>query len=201
MKNVDGWLPPTHTVEGAMGAWAPYYDRIITLMFLGRERALREMTVRLASVGPGDRVLEAGCGTGTLTLTAKEHTGLKGEVVGIDASPEALDIARDKAARAGMSITFQHALIEDIPYPDDQFDVVLSSFMIHHLPSDDARRQGLAEVYRVLKPGGRLLILDGESSNRKLRQMMEEAGFTDVEVDRRWLILSSVRGIAAKPEV
>ena len=186
MKTVDGWLPPTHTVEGAMGAWAPYYDRIITLMFLGRERALREMTVRLASVGPGDKVLEAGCGTGTLTLTAKEHTGPEGEVVGIDASPEALDIARDKAARAAMSITFQHAL---------------SSFMIHHLPSDDARRQGLAEVYRVLKPGGRLLIMDGESSNRKLPQMMEEAGFTDVEVDRRWLILSSVRGIAAKPEV
>jgi demethylmenaquinone methyltransferase/2-methoxy-6-polyprenyl-1,4-benzoquinol methylase/phosphoethanolamine N-methyltransferase len=184
-----------------MGAWAPYYDLIITLMFLGRERALREMTVRVASVGPGDKVLEAGCGTGSLALAAKKHTGPEGEVVGIDASPEALDIARDKAARAGMSITFQHALIEDIPYPDDQFDVALSCFMIHHLPSDDARRQGLAEVYRVLKPGGRLLILDGESSNRKLPQMMEEAGFTDIAVDRRWLILSSVRGIAAKPEV
>lgn len=201
MKNVEGWSPPTHTVEGAMGAWAPYYDRILTLMFLGRERALREMTVRLAPVGPGDKVLEAGCGTGTLTLKAKELSGPHGEVFGIDASPEALDIARDKAARAGISITFQHALIEDIPYPDDQFDVVLSCFMIHHLPSDDARRQGLAEVYRVLKPGGRLLIMDGESSNRKLPQMMEEAGFTDLEVDRRWLILSSVRGIAAKPKV
>ena len=199
MEIVEGWLPPTHTVEGAMGGWARYYDRIITLMFLGRERALREMTVRLAPVGQGDKVLEVGCGTGSLTLKAKEYTGLEGEVVGIDASPEALDIARDKAARAGMSITFQHALIEDIPYPDDQFDVVLSSFMIHHLPSDDARRQGLAEVYRVLRPGGRLLILDGESSNRKLPQMMEEVGFTDVEVDRRWLILSSVRGIAAQP--
>ena len=100
-----------------------------------------------------------------------------------------------------MNITFQHALIEDIPYPDDQFDVVLSCFMIHHLPGDDARRQGLSEVYRVMKPGGRLLILDGESSNRKLPQMMEEAGFTDVEVDRKWLTLSSVRGIAAKPEM
>jgi demethylmenaquinone methyltransferase/2-methoxy-6-polyprenyl-1,4-benzoquinol methylase/phosphoethanolamine N-methyltransferase len=184
-----------------MGAWARYYDRIITLMFLGRERALREMTVRVASVGPGDKVLEAGCGTGSLALKAKEHAGPEGEVVGIDASPEALDIARDKATRAGMSITFQHALIEDIPYPDDQFDVALSCFMIHHLPNDDARRQGLAEVYRVLKPGGRLLILDGESSNRILPQMMAEAGFTDVAVDRRWLILSSVIGIAAKPEV
>jgi ubiquinone/menaquinone biosynthesis C-methylase UbiE len=201
MKNRDGWSPPTEPVEGAMGAWAPYYDRIIALMFLGRERALREMTVQIAPVGPGDKVLEAGCGTGSLTLAAKVHTGPEGEVVGIDASPEALDIARDKAARAGIGVTFQHALIEDIPYPDDQFDVVLSCFMIHHLPSDDARRQGLAEVYRILKPGGRLLILDGESSNRKLPQMMEEAGFTGVEVDRRWLILSSVRGMAAKPEV
>ena len=146
-------------------------------------------------------MLEVGCGTETLTLTAKEHAGSEGEVVGIDASPEALDIARDKAARAGMSVTFQHALMEDIPYPDDQFDVVLSCFMIDHLPDDDARRQGLAEVYRVLKPGGRLLIMNSESSNRKLPQMLGEAGFSDVEVARRWLILSSVRGTASKPEV
>jgi demethylmenaquinone methyltransferase/2-methoxy-6-polyprenyl-1,4-benzoquinol methylase/phosphoethanolamine N-methyltransferase len=201
MKTVEGWLPPTHTVEGAMGAWAPYYDRIMKLMFLGRERALREMTVRLVSLGPGDKVLEVGCGTGTLALMAKQHAGSEGEVVGIDASPEALDIARDKAAQAGMSVTFQHALMEDIPYPDDQFDVVLSCFMLDHLPDDDARCQGLAEVYRVLKPGGRLLIMNSESSNRKLPEMLGEAGFTDVEVARRWLILSSVRGIATKPEV
>jgi demethylmenaquinone methyltransferase/2-methoxy-6-polyprenyl-1,4-benzoquinol methylase/phosphoethanolamine N-methyltransferase len=182
-----------------MGAWAPYYDLIMTVICLGRERALREMTVQLASVGPGNKVLEVGCGTGTLTMAAKERTGPEGEVVGIDASPEVLEIARRKIARAGMSITLKHGLIEDIPYPDDQFDVVLSSFMIHHLPNDDLRLRGLAEVYRVLKPGGQLLVMDSESSNLKIPRLMEHVGFTDVEVGRRWLILSYVRGRTTKP--
>jgi len=67
--------------------------------------------------------------------------------------------AHRKAARRGLAIDFQVGVIEQLAFPDQSFDVVLSSCMMHQLP-DDLKRQGLAEIARVLKPGGRLLVVD-----------------------------------------
>jgi demethylmenaquinone methyltransferase/2-methoxy-6-polyprenyl-1,4-benzoquinol methylase/phosphoethanolamine N-methyltransferase len=117
------------------------------------------MMVEKAGIKPGDHVLDVGCGPGDVILIAKAQVGPHGQAVGIDAAPEMIEVARQKAARAGQDVDFKVALIEKLPFPDGSFDAVLSSLMMHHLP-DDIKREGLAEVRRVLKPGGCLMIVD-----------------------------------------
>ena len=145
--------------RGRVIRWAGHYDQVVSLLTLGRRTRLRKMTIALARIQPGDRVLEVGCGTGDVALAACAPAGQRGSVSGIDASPEMIAVARAKAARAGFEIDFRVEPIEALTYPDATFDIVLSSLMMHHLP-DDLKRQGLAEIARVLKPGGRLLIVD-----------------------------------------
>jgi demethylmenaquinone methyltransferase/2-methoxy-6-polyprenyl-1,4-benzoquinol methylase/phosphoethanolamine N-methyltransferase len=94
-----------------------------------------------------------------MTLAAARQVGATGRVVGVDAAPEMITVAQRKAVRTKLPLTFQVDVIERLPFPDGSFDVVLSSLMFHHLP-DDLKRQGLAEIRRILKPGGRLLIVD-----------------------------------------
>jgi len=117
------------------------------------------MTVNLAQVKPGDCVLEVGCGTGTLTLAAKRQAGPSGKVFGIDIIPGMIELCQRKAAQANLDVTFQLGSIDDIPFSANQFDVVMCSFMIFHM-SEMVRRKGIIEIYRVLRPQGRLLVLD-----------------------------------------
>jgi ubiquinone/menaquinone biosynthesis C-methylase UbiE len=145
--------------EGRLIQWARWYDPFVTVFTLGQNQALRRRTAELAGIKPGDRVLDVGCGTGDLTLAAAARAGSQGEVVGIDASPEMIAAARAKATGRGSAARFDVGLIERIPYSDDSFDVALSSLMLHHLPGR-LKQEGLAEVYRVLKPGGKLLVVD-----------------------------------------
>jgi ubiquinone/menaquinone biosynthesis C-methylase UbiE len=193
---------------GAMGKWAPYYDTIIALATAGRERRLRETTVNLARLLPGERVLEIGCGTGSLCLAARARVGPLGEVCGIDPAPEMIEAARKKGSRAGLDKMFQVGRIESIPFPDGYFDVVLCSFMVFVI-NDDTRRRGFSEVLRVLKPGGRVLVLDfsppadtllrhlvpllfgrGHTLQR-IRPMIEKAGFTETEIgETKYRVLS-----------
>jgi demethylmenaquinone methyltransferase/2-methoxy-6-polyprenyl-1,4-benzoquinol methylase/phosphoethanolamine N-methyltransferase len=139
--------------------WAPQYDFFTTLFGLGVNRPNSRVVVELAEIKPGEKLLDVGCGTGNLTLTAKHAAGDTGKVFGIDAAPEMIEVARKKAQRAHMDVTFDVGLIEKIPYPDATFDVVINRLMVHHLP-DDLKRLGFAEIFRVLKPGGRLLVAD-----------------------------------------
>jgi demethylmenaquinone methyltransferase/2-methoxy-6-polyprenyl-1,4-benzoquinol methylase/phosphoethanolamine N-methyltransferase len=186
---------------------------------LGKAPAIRKATVKLAHVAPGEKVLDVGCGTGSLAIDAKGKAGPAGEVHGIDAAPEMIEVARQKAGRKGVDVGFRVGLIEDIPFPDGQFDVVLNSFVLHHLPHD-LKRKGFAEIHRVLKPGGRFLAADfgppakgvirhvvtalaGHGMMHKdaaeLMAMMEEAGFTNVEeVKTKYKQLLFVRGKAQK---
>lgn len=188
-----------HSKEpGNMGAWAPYYDLVVKFMLEGKEEKVRQMTVDLAQVRSGDHVLEIGCGTGSLTVAAKKQAGARGNVCAIDISPEMLNVAKRKAERAGLEIGFETGSLEEIPFPDHQFDVVMISFMIFHVPLE-VQRKGFVEIARVLKPGGRLLILDRstvEEAGRSLIEkmffnvsqpalktllpMLQEAGFVDV---------------------
>lgn len=144
---------------GSVIRWASHYDVLVRLLMLGQDRALREMAVDLAAIGAGHRVLEVGCGTGEVALAAKRRAGSTGEVCGIDPSPEMINVARRKAYHAGVEVDYQVGVVESLPFPDGSFDVVLSSLMIHHLPTD-LKRPALAEIHRVLKPGGQLLVVD-----------------------------------------
>jgi ubiquinone/menaquinone biosynthesis C-methylase UbiE len=135
------------------------YDLLVALLSLGGERTYREKTLELAGLKTGESVLDVGCGTGTLAIAAKRHVGSAGNVYGIDASPEMIVRAQEKAKKSAAEVTFRNAFVENLPFPDATFDVVLSTTMLHHLP-DKARRQCLREVSRVLKPAGRFLAVD-----------------------------------------
>ena len=153
--------------EGKTIHWPLFYDILVGVLFWGREKAARERTLDLGELKPGESVLDVGCGTGALTLAAKARVGQTGKVYGIDAAPEMIERARRKAVEAGMDVDFQTAAVESLPFPDALLDVVLSSLMLHHLPGD-LRRKALVEMCRVLRPGGRLMVVDFEPPRGKL---------------------------------
>jgi ubiquinone/menaquinone biosynthesis C-methylase UbiE len=210
-------------MKSAMEKMVPTYDSYMNKITLGRERVLREKTVSMAGVKPGDSVLEVGCGTGSLTLAAKRRAGPSGRVFGIDVIPGMIEYSRNKAAQAGEEVNFQAGNINEIPFPANQFDVVMCSFMIFHM-SEAVRRKGIAEIFRVLKPQGQLLILDmalpaqpipraiarmlmGDMFQHDLQELiplMEATGFSRVEITPvnfsifGLSILACVRGSAGK---
>lgn len=146
---------------------AVFYDLTVSLLALGRERKLRERVLGLAHLSPGERVLDVGCGTGSLAILAKIRVGANGAVCGVDASPEMIRRAATKARKAGVEITLKNGLVESLPFPDAHFDAVLSTMMLHHLPGK-LRGECVREIRRVLKPGGRVLAVDfGTSPGQK----------------------------------
>ena len=139
---------------------APLYDWLAPLMTLGSEHRLHKQVVaRLALDRPAD-VLDIGCGTGT--LTRQIYDALPADtlrrVCGVDAAEAMIAVANKKAGpRPGLE--FAAALAEDLPYPDASFDRALSTFFFHHL-NYDLKVKALAEIWRVLRPGGQAAILD-----------------------------------------
>jgi ubiquinone/menaquinone biosynthesis C-methylase UbiE len=142
-----------------------FYDFQVWLATRGRERALRETILRLARVTAGETMLDVGCGTGTLAMAAKRLVGPSGEVIAIDASPEMVGRARRKACAARLDIEFREAPAQALPFADGRFDLVTSTLMLHHLPRSD-REASAREMARVLKSGGRALVVDFASSSK-----------------------------------
>jgi len=134
----------------------PLYDPL--LKWGMREEAVKGRLIERANIQPGQRVLDLGCGTGTLAVMLKRSSP-EAQVTGLDADEQVLAIARTKAERSNVQIKLDHGLAYELPYPDGSFDVVLSSFVIHHLNSSDKLR-AFQEVRRVLRPGGWFHILD-----------------------------------------
>jgi ubiquinone/menaquinone biosynthesis C-methylase UbiE len=169
-----------------------------TFSFRGKFRELRQRTANLAHIQSGEQVLDVGCGTGTLAMEVQSRVGATGRVAGVDPGAQQIARARAKAARRNLPIEFQIGVIEQLAFPDQTFDVVFSSLMMHHLPAP-LKRQGVAEIARVLKPGGRLIIADfkrkqerqgqaarfhaGGSSMQDLAVLVKETGFSQVEME------------------
>jgi ubiquinone/menaquinone biosynthesis C-methylase UbiE len=135
------------------------YDALVAVYSLGREARMRARTLDAAGVAAGDHVLDVCCGTGTLAVAAGRRVGAAGSVRAIDASPQMVARATAKAARAGVPVAFEVATAQALPFADRSFDVVLCSLGLHHLDRD-ARAAALAEMGRVVRPGGRIVAVE-----------------------------------------
>jgi len=134
----------------------PLFDFVAAVAV--RDRAIKRQVLERAAIASGEQVLDIGCGTGTLAIAAA-RTAPGVRVTGLDADPSILARAQKKAVDAGLQIDFDQGMSTALPYADASFDLVLSTLFFHHLP-DDAKRQTTAELVRVLRPGGRLVVGD-----------------------------------------
>lgn len=203
--------------EGRVLGAARRYDIGTEAMYLGGARRYRSKLLDLAGVEPGEKVLDVGCGPGRLVLAACDRVGLQGEAHGIDPSPEMIERAKQNAGKAGLPAKFTIAAAEDLPFEDGRFDVVTSTLVIHHLTGDELKQKAFKEIRRVLKVGGRLLVVDfgvmppesrgllaralmshhGDAGNRSYPEFFKTAGFTDVEAGVAALrVIGFVRGTA-----
>lgn len=160
--------PTSETYKPALSYdWlTPFYDA--TIKYLLRESTFKQALISQASLPGKNTILDIGCGTGTLTILAKQNSPVS-EVIGIDGDPQILAIARAKAAELELSITLDEGMSYALPYEDNTFDCVLSSLMLHHLTRKDKKRT-FGEIYRVLKPDGELHVADwGKPHNVLMR--------------------------------
>lgn len=135
-------------------ALLPAYDLLARLMGISK---VYPRLIAQAELDSAERVLEIGCGTGNITISAKRAYPAV-DFVGSDPDPRILDQARRKAY--GLSgIRFEQAYAQRLPYADGEFDRVLSSMMLHHV-GEDVKPDVAAEIFRVLRPGGRLHLVD-----------------------------------------
>lgn len=145
-------------VQGMFDRIAGRYDLLNSLMTAGLHHAWRERAVDRASVSPGDSVLDVCCGTGDLAFELAGRVAPGGHVVGCDFSEPMLDLAREKAAKSGAgAVRFEWADALRLPYDAGRFDAVTVGFGVRNFAD---RERGLAEMVRVLKPGGRLVVLE-----------------------------------------
>lgn len=133
-----------------------FYDAV--LRWVMQEDHFKRELIRQAQIQPGQQVLDLGCGTATLTVMLKRaHPDAR--VTGLDGDPEVLRIGRVKTQKAGLILTLDQGMADELPYPGGSFDRVVSSLMFHHLTTQD-KYLAMKEVYRVLRPGGSFWIVD-----------------------------------------
>jgi demethylmenaquinone methyltransferase / 2-methoxy-6-polyprenyl-1,4-benzoquinol methylase len=138
---------------------ARVYDLMNSVMTAGMHHRWRERAADLAGVGPGDRALDVAAGTGDLAIELARRVGPTGSVVGSDFSEPMLERARRKST----TVTWEQANALDLPYPDDGFDAATVGFGARNFSDLD---RGLAEMARVVRPGGRVVVLEMTTPRR-----------------------------------
>jgi ubiquinone/menaquinone biosynthesis C-methylase UbiE len=200
-----------------------FYDAVVR--WTTREAVFKESLLTQLGGAPGERLLDVGCGTGTLSVALARRFP-QARVIGLDADAAALAIARDKATGTGVELGFEQAYADRMPFSSGFFDTAMSSLFFHHL-TRDAKAAALAEIFRVLKPRGSLHVadwgrpssplmrvaflpvhaLDGWETTRDsvagvLPGMMAQAGFADVRHRRDFATILGTMALysALKPE-
>jgi ubiquinone/menaquinone biosynthesis C-methylase UbiE len=159
-------LQNRHGPRGREGATLDHVrlnETMTYIAFGGRRRGVYTRITALSGARPGDRVLDIGCGGGYLARLLAAAVAPGGQVTGLDTSVPAIGYARK---RAGANCSFVLGVAQDLPWPDCSFDVVASTLAAHHIP-DAARPDAFGEMYRVLRPGGPLLVADFRPSGRR----------------------------------
>jgi len=200
-------------------ALTPLYDPV--QRWLVREPMLKPLLASQGDVRPGLRVLDVGCGTGTLAILMKRRCP-DAEIIGLDGDMAVLKRAQVKAARAGVEVAFHLALAGQLPYPTASFDRVMSSLFFHHL-TRSAKHEAAGDMFRVLRPGGELHVMDfgaprglaaravgqiirhfeqvADHIDGRLPGVFQLAGFTEVaEVERHMTLVGMVTFYRARKE-
>jgi demethylmenaquinone methyltransferase/2-methoxy-6-polyprenyl-1,4-benzoquinol methylase len=185
---------PEPEVQAMFDRIARVYDRVNSVMTAGLHHKWRRRAAQLAALRPGGRALDVATGTGDLAFELGHHVAPEGAVIGVDFSDAMLEHAREKAARrlkvtsspVDVALEFQHANALALPFTDDEFDAATVGFGARNF-SDLG--QGLAEMTRVVKPGGRVVILEITTPSRP-----PLSTFFDVWFDRIVPVLGRLAG-------
>ena len=162
-------------VRGVFDSVATRYDLMNDLMSMGLHRAWKAYTVLVANVGEGSKVLDIAGGTGDLALAFAKKVGATGQVVHTDINEAMLRTGRDRLIDAGVALPTLVCDAEKLPFPDDHFDVVTVAFGLRNMTHKDA---ALKEMNRVLKPRGKLLVLEFSKVAKPLQKVYDWYSFS-----------------------
>ena len=146
----------------------PLYDRVINL--LGYGKAFKKMALELSEIKDGEKVLDVGCGSGTLLIEAKTRYP-HSDFVGVDPDKKILQLAERKLEQAGVKARLVQGFAQELPFPSASFDLVTSTLIFHHLPSS-VKVEATRDIYRVLKEKGRFLLADFGKQESALTKLL-----------------------------